>query len=129
MHENNWTLFQAMGHVKSKRSVIFPNPGFQRQLLDYEKKLINTRRNTTLIAESMPEHHKLFLQTNSPLAFLQKSLSESHHNGGQLAHRCLKTQTKETFKPRYKNIRDAYDEFKTLKRRDTNAEKESEGGT
>jgi len=39
MHEKNWSLFQAMGYVKSKRSVIYPNPGFQRQLLDYEKKM------------------------------------------------------------------------------------------
>jgi hypothetical protein len=43
MQEKNWSLFQAMGYVKSKRSVIYPNPGFQRQLLDFEKKLINSR--------------------------------------------------------------------------------------
>ena len=53
MQEKNWTLFQAMGHVKGRRSVIYPNPGFQRQLLDFEKKLINSRRGTVMLAESM----------------------------------------------------------------------------
>ena len=40
MQEYGYNMFQALSYVKSKRSVVYPNPGFQRQLLDYEKKLI-----------------------------------------------------------------------------------------
>jgi len=39
MSQFNMSMFDAMAFVKSKRSVIYPNPGFQRQLLDYEKKI------------------------------------------------------------------------------------------
>jgi len=56
MHEKNWSLFQAMGYVKSKRSVIYPNPGFQRQLLDYEKKMSENRKNTTNVAKKMDKN-------------------------------------------------------------------------
>jgi len=35
-----------MSVLKEKRSVIFPNPGFQRQLLDYEKKIIGEKKLT-----------------------------------------------------------------------------------
>ena len=45
-----------MGYVKSKRSVIYPNPGFQRQLLDFEKKLMDNRRNTTAAAQKMDKY-------------------------------------------------------------------------
>ena len=30
MYEHSMTMFQAMSLVKQRRSVIFPNPGFQR---------------------------------------------------------------------------------------------------
>lgn len=59
-----------MGHVKARRSVIYPNPGFQRQLLDFEKKLINSRRGTVMLADSMNKGHQQHLAQNSPLNFL-----------------------------------------------------------
>jgi hypothetical protein len=33
------SLFDALTHTRKRRPIIFPNPGFQRQLMDYEKKL------------------------------------------------------------------------------------------
>ncbi|BFZ25368.1 hypothetical protein BsWGS_28407 [Bradybaena similaris] len=34
------TLEQAYRHVKKRRSVIHPNPGFWRQLIDYERRIL-----------------------------------------------------------------------------------------
>ena len=39
MHEKKLSMFAALSAVKQKRPCAFPNPGFQRQLLEYEKKL------------------------------------------------------------------------------------------
>jgi hypothetical protein len=67
-----------MGHVKSRRSVIYPNPGFQRQLLDFEKKLINSRRGTVMLAESLSKNQQNFIAQNSPLNFLQEQLKKGN---------------------------------------------------
>lgn len=39
MQEHSMNMFYALTLVKQRRPVVFPNPGFQRQLLDFEKKL------------------------------------------------------------------------------------------
>jgi protein-tyrosine phosphatase len=39
MRENNWKYNEAHKFVKSKRSIISPNPGFYNQLRCYEIKL------------------------------------------------------------------------------------------
>ena len=33
------TMYEAMSYVRKKRSIIFPNIGFQRQLMDFERLL------------------------------------------------------------------------------------------
>ena len=73
MQVKHWSLFQAMGYVKSKRSVIFPNPGFQRQLLDFEKKLINHRKNTKAITDSCSKTTPTHKNLTSPKSFLKSS--------------------------------------------------------
>ena len=119
MQEKNWTLFQAMGFVKSKRSVIYPNPGFQRQLLDYERKLLGHRRTTQEIAETLPKSQQQNLSDNTPLDYLQKSLGK-HSNGTSIVQ--LKS-TETSYKPKYKNLRDAYEEFKALKQGTTSVDR------
>ena len=54
MQEYGYNMFQALSYVKSKRSVVYPNPGFQRQLLDYEKKLIQQKKTNLEIIASIP---------------------------------------------------------------------------
>ena len=72
MQEKKWSLFQAMGHVKQKRSVIYPNPGFQRQLLDFEKKLMNSRKMTAQLIDSNTNKSQSQAQI---INFLQNSTS------------------------------------------------------
>eukprot|EP01089_Gocevia_fonbrunei_P012981 TRINITY_DN3207_c0_g1_i1.p1 TRINITY_DN3207_c0_g1~~TRINITY_DN3207_c0_g1_i1.p1 ORF type:complete len:292 (-),score=45.56 TRINITY_DN3207_c0_g1_i1:46-921(-) len=43
MTEHKWTLKQTYGHVKTHRKIISPNPGFIRQLSEYELKLYGTK--------------------------------------------------------------------------------------
>lgn len=45
MRKNAWSLSQALKFVKEKRSVVFPNPGFMRQLRLWEKKVKNNGKN------------------------------------------------------------------------------------
>ena len=37
MQEFGKSMFDAMSFVRRKRPIIFPNPGFQKQLLQFEK--------------------------------------------------------------------------------------------
>ena len=47
------SLFDALSHTRKKRPIIFPNPGFQRQLFEFEKKLKSARiRKQTGVALS-----------------------------------------------------------------------------
>jgi hypothetical protein len=39
MKEHELSLFDAMSLTRKKRPIIHPNPGFQKQLFDYEKRL------------------------------------------------------------------------------------------
>lgn len=39
MHKNGWTRDQALEFVRSKRSIINPNPAFRELLLEWEKEL------------------------------------------------------------------------------------------
>ena len=39
MQQHEMSLFDAMSLTRKKRPIIHPNPGFQKQLFDYEKKL------------------------------------------------------------------------------------------
>ena len=59
MQEYGYNMFQALSYVKSKRSVVYPNPGFQRQLLDYEKKLIQQKKTNLEIIASIPGQSKM----------------------------------------------------------------------
>ena len=59
MQEYGYNMFQALSYVKTKRSVVYPNPGFQRQLLDYEKKLIQQKKTNLEIIASIPGQSKM----------------------------------------------------------------------
>ena len=39
MQDLEMSLFDALTHMRKRRPIIFPNPGFQRQLMDYERKI------------------------------------------------------------------------------------------
>jgi hypothetical protein len=39
MAVHKMTMFEAMSYVRKRRSIIFPNIGFQRQLMDFERLL------------------------------------------------------------------------------------------
>ncbi len=39
MSENSMGFLDALSLVRKKRPIVFPNPGFQKQLHDFEKKL------------------------------------------------------------------------------------------
>lgn len=39
MHKNKWTFHKTFGFVRSKRKIVCPNPGFERQLRNFEKQL------------------------------------------------------------------------------------------
>lgn len=41
MKELGMPMLHALGFLRQKRSVVFPNAGFQRQLLDFEKHLLH----------------------------------------------------------------------------------------
>jgi protein-tyrosine phosphatase len=43
MQELEMSLFDALTHTRKRRSIIFPNPGFQRQLMEYERKIKASR--------------------------------------------------------------------------------------
>jgi hypothetical protein len=43
MQEHSMNMFEALHFVKQKRNSVFPNAGFQRQLMDFEKKLADQR--------------------------------------------------------------------------------------
>jgi hypothetical protein len=43
MQELGMSLIDALSHTRKKRPIIFPNPGFQRQLIEFEKKLKKAR--------------------------------------------------------------------------------------
>ncbi|CAD8095565.1 unnamed protein product [Paramecium primaurelia] len=45
MRNKGWTYSEAFSHVKSKRFVICPNSGFQRQLKQFEKQLKQPKEN------------------------------------------------------------------------------------
>ena len=56
MKYQKMTLFEAHNFVKTKRPIIRPNPGFWKQLTEYEKKLYghNTVRMVNTIVGLMP---------------------------------------------------------------------------
>jgi len=39
MKSKNMTYNEALDYVRSKRGIVNPNPGFKRQLMEYEKLL------------------------------------------------------------------------------------------
>jgi hypothetical protein len=39
MKEHDLSLFDAMSLTRKKRPIIHPNPGFQKQLFDFERRL------------------------------------------------------------------------------------------
>jgi protein-tyrosine phosphatase len=47
MHENNVPFFEAMSYVRKRRHIVFPNFGFQRQLMDFERQLKTRNRNNS----------------------------------------------------------------------------------
>jgi len=40
MHKNRWTFIKALGLVRSKRKIVCPNTGFERQLRNFERQLL-----------------------------------------------------------------------------------------
>lgn len=44
MQESNMPFFEAMSYVRKRRHIVFPNFGFQRQLMDFER-LVKSRHH------------------------------------------------------------------------------------
>lgn len=44
MYKNKWTFEQAWEYGRSKRSKMYPNVGFQRQLKDFQKELLGSNK-------------------------------------------------------------------------------------
>lgn len=119
MQEYDWTMFQAMSFVKDRRGIIHPNPGFQRQLLDFEKKLLQNRRATATIASTISKGALSSMQqTTSWQSLVSKRRSEANRSS---------VSTSAPQKPKYKNIREAFADFqarkvvKTEQKRDASA--------
>jgi protein-tyrosine phosphatase len=52
MKHKNMSLNSAYDHVSARRSVVRPNPGFWRQLQEFEKKLINAYKSSSSSSNS-----------------------------------------------------------------------------
>jgi protein-tyrosine phosphatase len=39
MSKNKWTFLKTLGFVRAKRRIVCPNPGFERQLKNFEKQI------------------------------------------------------------------------------------------
>lgn len=82
------TLKQAFDLVSSKRSVVRPNPGFWRQLLEYEKRL-NSFKSTSSYERYQPpqqSHHHGSTGTNIPIHFESSSHPQSLINALTLSN-------------------------------------------
>eukprot|EP01134_Creolimax_fragrantissima_P002435 CFRG2435T1 len=49
LRELEWNLDESIEYVHSRRNVVNPNKGFRKQLIRYEKKCINRRREPTFV--------------------------------------------------------------------------------
>jgi len=56
MYKNRWSLRQSFLFVKEKRSGIKPNPGFMKQLMQYEMELLGSN---SIEEKDLPMIHKL----------------------------------------------------------------------
>jgi hypothetical protein len=65
MQQHEMSLFDAMSLTRKKRPIIHPNPGFQKQLFDYEKKLKQGRLK--LINEATMKASSPMRQINNDL--------------------------------------------------------------
>ncbi len=48
MKHEGMTLAKALIHTKERRPVVSPNPGFMKQLIDYEKQIYNGKGTINL---------------------------------------------------------------------------------
>ena len=53
MKYGQMTLRDAYHHVKARRSVIRPNSGFFKQLIEYEKKLFNGKSTVSIVSSNI----------------------------------------------------------------------------
>ena len=72
MQEHEMSLFDAMSLTRKKRPIIHPNPGFQKQLFDFEKKLKQGRLK--VINEATIKASSPMRQANKDLFVIQNSL-------------------------------------------------------
>lgn len=70
MQEHGLGMFDAMSFVRRKRPIIFPNPGFQRQLLDFEKYLKSVKQKPV---------EKMQIDT-TPIKKFHKNVERSNQN-------------------------------------------------
>ncbi|CAF0788467.1 unnamed protein product [Brachionus calyciflorus] len=68
MKYKNMSLKSALDLVSSKRSCVRPNPGFWRQLVDYEKKLLNSYQTGRQSSQSSFKN-----ETNIPISVISSS--------------------------------------------------------
>jgi hypothetical protein len=78
MQEHEMSLFDAMSLTRKKRPIIHPNPGFQKQLFDFEKKLKQGRLK--VINEATIKSSSPMRQANKDLFVIQNSLPPRHSN-------------------------------------------------
>ena len=48
MKKRGWEFKRTLAFVKSKRAIVYPNPGFLRQLENYEKALIKSLKESII---------------------------------------------------------------------------------
>jgi hypothetical protein len=77
MKKMNWSFREALEHVRKKRWVVNPNPGFVRQLKRYETKLRKPINNPEM-SQSERFEDKIFSQTSK-----YPSKMETSENKGQ----------------------------------------------
>eukprot|EP00347_Sterkiella_histriomuscorum_P018198 403346415 len=64
MQEHSKSFFDAMSHVRKRRPIIFPNPGFQRQLMEFERTL--KRNQTKKVGHENAQEIKENLKNETP---------------------------------------------------------------
>eukprot|EP00347_Sterkiella_histriomuscorum_P001470 403371914 len=68
MQEMEMPMYNAMTFTRQRRPIIFPNPGFQKQLIDFEKSLKITKK------------HRSGEKTNASAPTVQSSTNQNYQN-------------------------------------------------
>ena len=69
MQEHQMSLYDALSHTRKRRPIIFPNPGFQKQLFEFDRKLKAARTKKA----SPSKHSEETLQSTLPAKLLPPS--------------------------------------------------------